>query len=154
MRGSTSLTLPLEEWLRDDGHVSDVEDQIPARLLMRKLYREVVKDGAHQRAKQLLQRFEVTKRIYDVYDDSMRPVNKSTYHTVKNHIDAASLFAKGYELSKDLVYLNALLKVMDTLSSLALRMEGREVADFSRLIEIEKGMIGNLVAELNIQWLC
>lgn len=66
----------------------------------------------------LVQRFEVFKRIHDSYTNEWRAEDKDRFHTFENYIFFAEVLVTAYRCLKDLTYLNACLKLMDTLCSI------------------------------------
>lgn len=61
----------------------------------------------------LIKRFEVTKKIYSNYNESMRPSDKTSYHEVLNYAKFAIILSKLYNNSNSFPALNALIKVND-----------------------------------------
>ena len=60
-----------------------------------------------------LKRFEITKRVYDEYDSSVRAIDRTQYINLDNYVFAAEVFETAYRKTNDFRFLNALLKVMD-----------------------------------------
>lgn len=87
-------------------------------------------------ANQILKSFEVRKRIYGAYDEKYKPVDEQDYKNYQLYLDFASLMAGMYEKSKNLKYLNALLKVDDTLLSI------RDL-----LYEEQKALLGKILSK-------
>lgn len=69
-------------------------------------------------AEQILKSFEVRKRIYGEYNEKFKPLDEQDYENYQFYLDFASLMAGMYEKGNNLRYLNALLKVDDTLLSI------------------------------------
>lgn len=74
-------------------------------------------DSAWQVLDRLLQRFEVTKRVHHDYADTWRAVDKTQFHAMPAYIELAETFVWAFQQTGQLTYLNVLLKMMDTLSS-------------------------------------
>jgi len=94
----------------------------------------------------LIKRFEVTKRIYEVYDGDYRRVNRDvTYDNLNLYINFGLILVKLYHKYQHLQYLNSLLKLVDIICSRIFEMKDDE--DCSQygaainLIEEEKKMI-------------
>ena len=75
---------------------------------------------ALSRVDRLVQRFEVTKRIFDGYDDSWRALDRKRYHNSVSYALFAVLLSKAYEKTASLTYINALLKCGDILNAIDL----------------------------------
>lgn len=76
----------------------------------------------------VIKTFEVNKRLYQRYDwgDSilsgeriLRPDKTSSYTQIEDYLGFALALCKSYEYTQNLLYLNTLLKLNDTLLSLA-----------------------------------
>jgi hypothetical protein len=62
----------------------------------------------------LVQRFEVTKRVYGRYDADCRAVDKGDYLRLDLYVAFGVLLQEAYVKTSCLTYLNALLKLLDT----------------------------------------
>lgn len=65
----------------------------------------------------LVQRFEVTKRVYGAYDDAMRPVDREDFQVLPRYVVFGQLLERAYRISQRLPCLNALLKLNDILGA-------------------------------------
>ena len=66
----------------------------------------------------LIKRFEVTKRIYEIYDEDYRRLNKDvTYNNLNLYINFGFVMVRLYGRFKHLQYLNSLLKLIDIICS-------------------------------------
>jgi len=65
----------------------------------------------------LVQRFEVTKRVHHEYKPNWRAVDPTQFNAADAYVELADAFCDAYRLSGQLPYLNALLKILDTLTS-------------------------------------
>ena len=65
----------------------------------------------------LVKKFEVTKRIHSGYDAQFRALDRAAYRGLDLYPRLAGVFEAAYGVTQDLVYLNALLKCVDTLCS-------------------------------------
>ena len=61
----------------------------------------------------MIKRFEVTKKIYESYDDNFRPHDKAKYQNPNLYVLFAEILILAYRKYSKLQYLNALLKVND-----------------------------------------
>lgn len=87
----------------------------------------------------LIKRFEVTKRIYDRYDEDYRRINSnSNYSNLNLYINFGLILLKLYKKHKHLQYLNSLLKVNDIICSVIL---------YSKIENIDKKSLLNLFFE-------
>lgn len=66
----------------------------------------------------LLKRFEVTKKIYEDYDQNFRPHDRSQFHCYRLYVLFAYVLSLCYAKYRKLQYLNSLLKVNDIMISL------------------------------------
>lgn len=89
----------------------------------------------------LVQRFEVTKRIYEDYADSWRAKDRTRFHDVSNYLAFGEVLAAALKLSDGLTYLNALLKLNDTLSSLSEHLLPMERGRLSALFVAEDAAV-------------
>ena len=107
-------------------------DQTPTGLLLEDLRTSLTAQGDIQGAldhlDHLLQRFEVTKRVHDAYDNNWRARDAEAYRTLELYISLAELLAEGHRKTGFLTYLNGLLKICDTLTSLGAQLsrDGRQ----------------------------
>ena len=82
-----------------------------------------------------LRHFEVSKRLFPAYDNEGKPLDRSDYRCVPRYIEFALVLEAAYAARQDLRYLNALLKVNDTLLSLSAQATFRH--ELSWLLEQE-----------------
>jgi hypothetical protein len=66
----------------------------------------------------VLKTFEVRKRLYHCYSSTFKPYDESDYQDSSLYLLFACVLAQAYEKTSNLKYLNALLKVNDTLISI------------------------------------
>ncbi len=92
----------------------------------------------------LVQRFEVTKRIYEDYADVWRAKDRTRFHDVSNYLAFGEVLTAALRLSGGLTYLNALLKLNDTLSSLCGYLSTTERARLSALFIAEDAAVNAL----------
>lgn len=65
----------------------------------------------------LIKRFEVTKKIYSLYDANFRALDKSKFNDLRLYILFSYILIQASRLREKPQYLNALLKVNDILAS-------------------------------------
>ena len=96
----------------------------------------------------LLKRFEVTKKIYENYDENFRPINKSEYKKYKLYVLYAYVLSLSFKRYNKLQYLNALLKANDINISIRTYLD----QDIKKLLAIcltaELDFINNLEIQL------
>ena len=85
-------------------------------------------------ADQILKSFEVRKRIYGAYNEKYKPIDEKDYENYQLYLDFASLMADMYEKFNNLKYLNALLKVDDTLLSIYNLLNVEQKAVLGRIL--------------------
>ena len=72
--------------------------------------------------------FEVRKRVYTAYDDATKkPEENADYHQISNYILLGYVMSKSYDRTGNYKYLNCLLKIDDTLLSVAEQMSEEEM---------------------------
>ena len=64
---------------------------------------------------QWVKKFETSKRVYDSYDSDFRPVDRNVYGELSHYVRLAEIFESSYRRTEALPFLNALLKILDTL---------------------------------------
>ncbi|MEM6637404.1 MAG: formyltransferase family protein [Pseudomonadota bacterium] len=93
------------------------------------------------RLDRLLQRFEVTKRVHDAYGSDWRAQDRDAYGSLNLYLSLAELFSAAYERSGRLTYLNGLLKICDTLTSLVSRLTTDQRARLEKLLSDEAELV-------------
>jgi methionyl-tRNA formyltransferase len=94
----------------------------------------------------LLQRFEVSKRLHGEYDARWRPVDPSDYRSLERYIRFAEILDLAYQQTGALIYLNALLKIVDTLTSLRMELSAQQRTRLRRVIGHEREHVEQLAA--------
>lgn len=92
----------------------------------------------------LVQRFEVTKRLHRAYGADLRAVDREDFRELALYVRFAEVLEAAYAASGSLVYLNALLKVLDTLCSQAASLERPLASRIARLVEVEGRLVDDL----------
>ncbi len=87
-----------------------------------------------ENADKILKSFEVRKRIYGQYNEKYKPMDDQDYENYQLYLDFAILMVNMYEKTNNLKYLNALLKVNDTLLSI-----------YDMLIEAQRASLGTIL---------
>jgi len=104
----------------------------------------------------LLKRFEVTKRIYEIYDGDYRRLNKNVkYNNLNLYINFGFVIVNLYYKYKHLQYVNSLLKLLDIICSILFEFNcNDELSRYGatiRLIGEEKKIITELCKQNNIE---
>lgn len=122
----------------------------PARataVLLDTLRRELVgenRKGALVSLDRLVQRFEVSKRVFGHYDDAYRAVDKSDYGQLGLYVAFGLLLEEAYRDTGCLTYLNGLLKLLDTLCACSLLVPMPLRGTVAWLIDREAGHVAAL----------
>jgi len=96
----------------------------------------------------LCQRFEVTKRLHGEYDNDWRPLNHEDYKKIERYIRFAEVLSIAYRATDRLVFLNTMLKCMDTLTAMTDRLNSNHKERLRTLILDERNHIRNLSQRL------
>jgi len=72
----------------------------------------------------VLKTFEVRKRLYHYYSENFKPLDETDYRDYNLYIAFAVIMSGNYDKTRNLKYLNSLLKCNDILISLYLKQEG------------------------------
>ncbi|WP_028454389.1 hypothetical protein [Chitinilyticum litopenaei] len=102
-------------------------------------------------AERLLQRFEVSKRLYARYNAQGRAIIDSGYHNIDNYLCFAALCAAMRCADGALPFLNALLKCVDTLISIRDRLNPAQREQLAWLVDAEAHWLALLAARLGIE---
>ncbi|PWH87008.1 hypothetical protein [Brumimicrobium oceani] len=98
-----------------------------------------------QKLKLLLKRFEVTRKIYETYDENFRPLNKNTKFTENTlYLLFSFVLVNAYKETKKLYYLNSLLKVNDILISNEKDLTENDISLLNLCVAEELRFIDNL----------
>lgn len=89
-------------------------------------------------------KFEVTKKIYKFYDENWKPINKEEIYELSLYLRLAQIFEAVYSSGKKLIYLNVLLKIIDSLISVRSDLSKEQRENVSWLILREKKHIDEL----------
>lgn len=93
----------------------------------------------------LLKRFEVTKRIYLHYKPDLRPFDSNEFRDLSLYLRWAEILGLAYEKFGHLFYLNAFIKVLDTLISVKEDILAEGHGRFARCIMLEVEVVENLM---------
>lgn len=153
--GSTELK-PVSEVSKQKKHNNGVRDTY--QLLVKILSNIENKYNENQKIlfdelKMLVKRFEITKRIHSVYNENFKPIDKTKYYDLELYILFSDAIEKAYSITNDLVYLNALLKLIDTLSSQRYNLSQGSAQRLAIIIEKEKKHIIDLSKNMGVhEW--
>lgn len=96
----------------------------------------------------LLRKFETTKRLHSSYDGSMRALDKNDFDNLDNYLLFADILLVRVPLSADVIYLNCLLKLIDSLCSVSDQLSENQKAHLAHLITGEKAIISDQFGSL------
>lgn len=93
----------------------------------------------------LVKRFEVTKKIYGKYDESLRATDKQDFLELDNYLKFGCLLVLANNKLAKLQYVNALLKLNDMLCSLVAKFNKQQKEIFILLLQKEEDYINELM---------
>jgi len=124
-------------------------DRLIANLLS-SLARRVAGPAEWLQIDKLLQRFEVSKRLHGEYNSKWRPIDPSDYQGMETYLRFAELMDQAYLSSAKLHYLNALLKSIDTLTALVVRLDAQQFNRLKQLADSERDHVKNLAIKIRV----
>lgn len=98
----------------------------------------------------LLQRFEVSKRLYRQYDHNFKAIMDSGYEDLDIYLQFAALCLHQASQPSALPFLNGLLKVIDTLISIQQHLSSIQGAQLAWLIAAEYDWIRHIAAKVDV----
>ncbi|CDL00647.1 conserved protein of unknown function [Magnetospirillum gryphiswaldense MSR-1 v2] len=99
---------------------------------------------------ELVKKFEVTKRIHQAYDQHFRAVDPTSFRDLALYVRLAEVFEAAYAMLGQLPLLNALLKVIDTLSAVLADLNMEQRARVALLALREREHVNALSARLGV----
>ena len=126
------------------------EDDNSGFALLERFFADVISANFDNKLSLLIQRFEVGKRIYKNYDTNLRPIDRSQCYDMALYLRFAEILDEAYACSGELNYLNAFLKVMDTLIAFRDEFVTSQGSRLARLIEKELKYINKLAYQMGI----
>lgn len=109
--------------------------------LLRQETGELVRDTLAR----LVRRFEVAKRVHSHYLAHWRAAPEANYHDLTLYLRYAEVMELAYSLTERVVYLNVLLKVLDTLTALVADLPVDQTGRLARLLRREQVHIDELL---------
>ncbi len=103
----------------------------------------------------MVQRFEVSKRVYGSYrftDRGLRAVRDAGFAELGRYVRLGQVLERAYGRWHRTQYLNTLLKVVDTLVSVRSRLVGQQRAAVAKLLEREDEHVVALAAAVEVTW--
>jgi len=104
-----------------------------------------------QTLNKLVQRFEVSKRLHSRYNFNWRPVDATDYKNWTRYVRFAEVLNLAYAITLSLPYLNALLKIMDTLTAAYGQLSESLSSRVQSLAVSERGHVDELCLKLERQ---
>lgn len=99
-----------------------------------------------------LKTFEVRKRLYHFYSENFRPQDEEDYKDYGLYILFSAVMSGNYEKTRNLKYLNALLKCNDILISLYQKRDGLiNIPCLAFILNKEINQIQNLCVKKNVE---
>jgi hypothetical protein len=109
-------------------------------------------DAEWKALRRLVQHFEVGQRIYGAYRPGFVPHDRSDFRQTRRYLLAAHLFEAAYAQGGDLDALNALLKMLDLLSTRVQDLDAPQRARLHRLVRREAAHVARLAQTLEVTW--
>ena len=95
-----------------------------------------------------VKKFEVSKRLFDEYDKNLKPLNRFKHNNPGNYISLAEALVSGFEITQSLVYLNALIKLNDTISSISTDLYFSMKNEHKKILLKERSFVSELKKRL------
>ena len=146
-RDAALASLPGPEPLPEPLPLKAADPHATAQLLAEMLSTQ----AEHALADRLLQRFEVSKRIYRRYDAELRAIRESGYDDLSLYLLFARLCLHSRLRPAPLRFLNALLKVLDTLIAARERLSVEQAAQLAWLISEERAWVRRVAADVGVE---
>ncbi len=99
----------------------------------------------------LVQRFEVSKRLYGEYNTSWRALTDSGYHDLGRYVKYAILMDAYYSHTKQFDVLNVFLKVMDTVCAYFTQLTPQDQIRLRHLVHSERKAIHDLQTKVSMR---
>ena len=99
----------------------------------------------------LVKKFEVTKRVHEAYGKGFLAVDKSKNRDFDLYIFLAEIFSLAYRKTKSLIFLNALLKINDTLCSIHEGLIERQLKRVKKILIDERRVVVDLADKLGVE---
>lgn len=133
----------------------DVLDASPTMRMIEVLYQKL---ATHHTGSQtvltlnkLVQRFEVSKRLHGRYNANWRAVDVTDYKSWARYVRFAEALDLAYANTQSLPYLNALLKIMDTITAAYHQLNASLRSRVQSLVDAEHRHVNALFAKLRMQ---
>ena len=126
------------------------DNPFSGEAILESLYQDVLSGDINDRVLLLIQRFEVGKRLYNEYDENMRPTDRNAYTNYSLYLRFGELLSLAYRDTLKLNFLNPFIKVMDLLISLKDLLSSSQSDRLASLIEKENIYISALMKRFEI----
>lgn len=120
------------------------------QLLAFLLNADLAEPGNRRLAERLLQRFEVSKRLYRRYDARFKAVVASGYEALELYPQFAALCLRFQGQPASLPFLNGLLKSLDSLIAIRQRLPADLGAQLAWLIDGEAQWVAQIASSVNV----
>jgi hypothetical protein len=95
--------------------------------------------------------FEVRKRVYSEYNEYWKPEKNASYKEIDLYMELAQCCIYAYRMTKCAKYLSCLLKIDDTLLSVANMMTEREMGRLAHIVSQEIREVSILAKDLEVE---
>lgn len=133
---------------KSDGYFND--DLIIETSILLEYVLAVILDGKidvsrnRRWLEELIKKFEVTKRIHRQYGKGFRAIDRTQHKDYTLYIRLTEVFDAAYSATHDLRLISVMIKSLDTLCSIAERLDSDCQARLAALIVSEKGHVETL----------
>jgi methionyl-tRNA formyltransferase len=121
------------------------------KILLENLIAQLIHDNEVRMdfLSKLVQRFEVSKRVHDLYTSFWKPVDHTAFNSLELYLLYAEMMVLAYYKYKRLDFLNVLLKANDTLISICESFTTQAKVRLAYVIKEEILIIDDLISNQN-----
>lgn len=153
----------LNAWREQRNHALLVTDRLesstekyhitaPVEKLLKVICHDLKTHGVTEVSKhtldRLVQKFEISKRLYGEYDEYWRPLATEDYRVLERYVLFAEALHLAYSLTDMLTYINAVIKCMDILTAMRKDLTVEQSNRLRYLITYEKSHVQQLAEKL------
>ncbi len=92
----------------------------------------------------VVRKSEVTKRLHKTYTNEFKALDKEDYRGLELYVRASEIFEASYSITRNLTYLNVLLKCNDTLCAMEKKLDSKSKSRLARLLIKERSHVWEL----------
>lgn len=134
--------------IKKSGYDIELSEPIITEHLLVNIYNSLdtkhLNVDSHATLNKLVQRFEVSKRIHVTYPENFRPNANISFNNLYLYVVFAQVLERAYQKLGKLYYLNALIKIIDTLCSMTNDLLDKEKKALAWLIINEYKHVKNV----------